>query len=89
MPGTQAQNVIFVALDDLQDTSTEALALPLAELAGAAADPPLPPQAARSDTAATPAIPAAARLVVNLGPLGWCLREVRYISAELLVSNHC
>ncbi|HEY7484555.1 MAG TPA: hypothetical protein VH912_08850 [Streptosporangiaceae bacterium] len=59
MPGTHAQNVIFVALDDLQDAPATSEALGEAPPAAGAAPPelllPPPPQAARVDRASTPA----------------------------------
>jgi hypothetical protein len=66
IPGTQAQNVIFVALElqDAPPASTEALglALLLPLLAGAAPPVvPLLPHAASSATAASPASPAVTR----------------------------
>jgi hypothetical protein len=73
MPGTQAQNVIFVALElhDAPPASTDALGLalllaPLPEpLVGA-----LVPQAASTETAASPASPTVARPAAARGMRG-------------------
>jgi hypothetical protein len=92
MPGTHAQKVTFVALDDLQDPPASSVAPPLA--AGAAlfvldADVLLPllPHAAISETAATAASPAAARPAVRRDPggRGQLCREGEGIFAKLLM----
>jgi hypothetical protein len=74
MPGTQAQNVMFVAPDDLQDAPASTvlpgvglgLLEPFAE--GVEEDVPLLPQPARTDTAAAAATHATARVAVSLRP---------------------
>ncbi|HEY9241442.1 MAG TPA: hypothetical protein VIP48_05640 [Streptosporangiaceae bacterium] len=92
MPGTHAQKVIFVALDDLQEAPASSVAPPLA--AGAALEPDedgvpplLPPHAASSETAATAARPAAARPAVRREPGGRGQRcaEGKGIFAKLLM----
>jgi hypothetical protein len=97
-PGTHAQKVIFVALDDLQEAPASSVAPPLA--AGAAdldepdADgvPPLLPHAAISETAATAASPATARPAVarpavrrDPGGRGQLCAEGKGIFAKLLM----
>jgi hypothetical protein len=87
MPGTQAQNVTFVADEDLQDPPASTvvpllgLAAALDEPAGALAPVVLPPQAASVATATVPANPAATRPVRRPGPRrrGRLDREVDFI----------
>jgi hypothetical protein len=70
MPGTQAQKVIFVALElhdaPLTSTLADGLAVALAELPLAVLLVPLLPQAASSVTAAAPARLAVTRADLNL-----------------------
>jgi hypothetical protein len=95
MPGTQAQNVIWVAFEDLQlpPARTVGLALALApELAppdppeDGEAGPLLPPQAASRETAAAAARPAVVRRAVrgNRPERGRRDRVIGDISAALL-----
>jgi hypothetical protein len=88
-PGTQAQKVIFVADDDLQEAPASSVALELAlalavdEPAGAAE---LPPHAASRVMAAAPASPVVARSAMRRVPggRGYVDREVKGIFPELL-----
>jgi hypothetical protein len=72
MPGTQAQNVMFVAPDDLQDapasTVLPGVGLGLLEdfAEGVEDEVPLLPQPARTDTAAAAASQATARVAGSL-----------------------
>ncbi|MGH3175949.1 MAG: hypothetical protein ACRDPF_19060, partial [Streptosporangiaceae bacterium] len=88
--GTQAQKVIFVALEFLHEAPASSVAPPLA--AGAALFelvaellPPLLPHAASSETAATAASPAAARPAVRPGGRGQLCLEGKGIFAKLLM----
>jgi hypothetical protein len=91
IPGTQAQNVIFVADEFLQDAPASSVALELAlalalDEPAAAGAPLLPPHAASMQSAAAPARPVAVRPAIRRAPGGWgqLNREVEGIFAELL-----
>jgi hypothetical protein len=83
IPGTQAQSVMFVAPDDLQDapasTVLPGVGLGLVEDFGAVVEeevvPPLP-QPARTDTAAAAASQATVRAAGNLRPAVPVVRPV-------------
>jgi hypothetical protein len=91
IPGTQAQNVTFVAEEFLQEPPATSVALELALALAleepAAAGPVLPPpQAASRESAAAPARPVAVRVAMRRAPggRGQLGREVKGIFAELL-----
>jgi hypothetical protein len=91
IPGTQAQNVIFVAEEFLQEPPATSVALELAlalalDEPAAAGLPLLPPHAASRESATVPARPAAVRPAMRRAPGGWgqLSREVKGIFAELL-----
>ena len=91
IPGTQAQNVTFVAEEFLQEPPATSVALELA-LALALEEPAaaglalLPPHAASRESAAAPARPVAVRPAMRRAPgeRGQLDREVEGIFAELL-----
>jgi hypothetical protein len=71
IPGTQAQNVIFVAEEFLQEPPATSVALELAlalDEPAAAGLPLLPPHAASRESAAAPARPVAARPAMRRAP---------------------
>ncbi|HUA31497.1 MAG TPA: hypothetical protein VMC03_21630 [Streptosporangiaceae bacterium] len=76
IPGTQAQNVIFVALDEqlLPPARTLGLALAFAVDVLFGVELPLLPQPASTETAATAATQAAVRAARAAGFLRVCLR---------------
>src|SRR5580693_6898907 len=93
MPGTQAQNVMFVAPDDLQDapasTVLPGVGLGLLEdfVEGVLEEVPLLPQPARTDTAAAAASQATARAAGSLRravPEVTAAREVRVMPERLI-----